>query len=345
MFKTGDMAYNMDDEDRRNMIADIQANFDSKLDGRGRNLLLSECPFCGHGGYKFGIFVAPDPKRFGSSHCFCCGKSFKTLADTLVGIGLADLVPQETTELNGSLDSVTEIEFDDEDEIDDSLVEVEMPDGYKRTMRNDYLKYRGYEPDDFHYFPAGTTRGMNYLFKNYVLFEIIDHGKIVGYVGRHTWDKEDIDEWNDTHRRQIRRYRNSEENGFAKLLYNYDSVIKGKTRCVILCEGVFDVIALTRKMELYDNADIVPVATFGKKISDVQMYKLQQKGVTQVVVGYDNDAREAISKVAGELETYFDTYIAAIPDGIGKDWDEMDAEEIYEVFANHLMTVREFNLG
>lgn len=339
------MAYELNDNDRQLIIADIQASYDAKLDGRGRNLLLSECPFCGHAGYKFGIFVAADPKKFGRSHCFCCGRSFQDLKGTLEALGLSELVPKETTELNGGDDSVTQLQFEDGDEIDDSLVEIEMPDGYKRTMRNDYLKYRGYEPDDYHYFPAGTTRGMNYLFKDYVLLEIIDHGRVVGYVGRHTWDKEDIDEWNDTHRRQIRRYRNSEENGFAKLLYNYDAVVRGKTRCVVLCEGVFDVIALTRKMELYDNADIVPVATFGKKISDVQMYKLQQKGVTQVVVGYDNDAKSAISKVSKDLEMYFDTYIAAIPDGIGKDWDEMDADEIYEVFANHLMTVREFNLG
>ena len=339
------MAYSISEEERRNIIADIQANFDSRLDGRGRNLLLSECPFCGHSGYKFGIFVASDPKKFGHSHCFYCGRSFKSLSDTLVALGLAELVPKDTVELAGDMDTVTAIEFDDNDEIDDSLVEIEMPDGYKRTVRNDYLKYRGYEPDDYHYFPAGTTRGMNYLFKDYVLFEILDHGRIVGYVGRHTWDKEDIDEWNDTHRRQIRRYRNSEDNGFARLLYNYDAVVCDRTKCVILCEGVFDVIALTRKMELYDKPDIVPVATFGKKISDVQMYKLQQKGVTQVVVGYDNDAKSAISKVAGELEMYFDTYIAAIPDGIGKDWDEMTADEIYEVFCERLLTVREFNLG
>ena len=45
-----------------------------------------------------------------------------------------------------------------------------------------------------------------------------------------------------------------------------------------------------------------------------------------------------------ELEKYFDVLIADIPDGVGKDWDEMDVEDIYDVFAFNLKTIREFNL-
>ena len=113
---------------------------------------------------------------------------------------------------------------------------------------------------------------------------------------------------------------------------------------MILCEGPFDVVGLNRKLELYDNKSIVPVATFGKKISQEQMYKLQKKGVEQVVIGYDNDAKETTAKIAMELEKYFDVLIADIPDGVGKDWDEMDLEDIYDVFAFNLKTLREFNL-
>lgn len=92
------------------------------------------------------------------------------------------------------------------------------------------------------------------------------------------------------------RYRNSTENDFVKLLYNYDAVIEDETDTVIIVEGVFDAIALTRKLNLYDNSQIVVVATFGKKISDVQIYKLQSKGVKTVVVGYDGDAVESIKR-------------------------------------------------
>lgn len=77
------------------------------------------------------------------------------------------------------------------------------------------------------------------------------------------------------------RYRNSTENDFVKLLYNYDSIIEDETDTVILVEGVFDVIALTRKLNLYNNPSVAVVATFGKKISDTQIYKLQAKGFIQ----------------------------------------------------------------
>lgn len=157
--------------------------------------------------------------------------------------------------------------------------------------------------------------------------------------------KDEIEEFNETHRYKILRYKNSTENEFSKLLYNYDAIVPYETSTVILCEGAFDVIALNRKLELYDNPMVKPVATFGKKCSDVQMYKLQAKGVEQVVIGYDSDARETISKVAAQLEKYFDVLIADIPDGIGKDWDEMSVEDIYDVFANNLKTIAEFNLS
>lgn len=39
---------------------------------------------------------------------------------------------------------------------------------------------------------------------------------------------------------KILRYRNSTENDFSKLLYNYDAVRKDGTNTVILAEGVFD---------------------------------------------------------------------------------------------------------
>ena len=177
-----------------------------------------------------------------------------------------------------------------------------------------------------------------------------DGGKKVGFVGRSTLSKEEIERYNSSHHYKIMRYKNSEEsrdngNAFSKLLYNYDAIEDNVTRSVILCEGPFDVVGLNRKLELYDNKDIVPIATFGKKISNEQMFKLQAKGVEQVVIGYDNDAKETTAKIAMELDKYFDVLIADIPDGVGKDWDEMDVEDIYDVFAFGLKTICEFNLA
>lgn len=319
--------------------------FNGKLSGNKRQLCIAECPFCHHGGYKFAVYVGPDTKtkQFGMSNCFVCNTHFRTLSKTLEALGRKDLMPKGIEELDEDLGGDSLRLF--EDELDDELVEIEMPKGYKRCYKNRYLKYRGFNADDFEYFPCGTNRGVDLKYDGYVLLEIRDAGRLVGFVGRSTMSKEDIEEYNDTHRFKILRYKNSTQNEFTKLLYNYDAIVAGETTSVILCEGAFDVIALNRKLELYDNKDIVPICSFGKKISQVQMYKLQEKGIEQVVLGFDNDAKETTSQVANELDKYFDVLIADIPDGVGKDWDEMDFDDIYDIFANNLKTITEFNLS
>ena len=331
-------------EETRHMIADeLIADLHGRTDGRRANILVSECPVCHKKGYKFGIYIGPDKanKTFGSSHCFKCGVSFKGIEGTLKLLGREDLIPTQTADLGGKL--LTGISLYD-DELDDDLEEVEMPDGYKRCYSDKYLKSRGFTERDYEFFECGTNRAMDFRLKDYIIFPIIDNEKKVGYVSRYKYSKEYIDEYNETHRRKIRRYVNSTENEFGKLLYNYDSIIKYKTEVVILVEGVFDAIALTRKMELYDNERVAVVCTFGKKISQVQAYKLQVKAVPMVVVAYDADATESTGNVAITLDQYFDTYIADLSGCGGKDFDEMSELSIYEVFSKHLKTVREFNI-
>lgn len=326
------------------IVEDLQSSLSGKLDGSRKNLLVPICPFCGHAGYKYAIYIGSDisGKRFGMSNCFVCGTRFRTLKDTLKSIGREDLIPKETTELD---DVIVKDEFFN-DEIEDDVCEIVMPKGYKRCFASKYLKSRGWTADDYEYFPCGTTRGISREYNDYVLLEIRDDGLLVGFVGRSIMSKEEIDKYNERGRRKILRYKNSTENGFGKLLYNFDAVKRGYTKTVVLCEGPFDVVGLNRKLELYDNKEIVPLATFGKKISDIQIYKLQSKGVEQVVIGYDADerGREAIPEVASRLEKYFDVLIADIPQEVGKDWDEMSSDDAYKVFDEHLKTIREFNL-
>lgn len=331
---------------RLSIAEELRYDLNGKLDGSKRNILVPECPFCGHGGYKYGIYIGPDVgrKRFGMSNCYHCNRRLGKLRETLAALGREDLMPKETAELDDS----ESIEFSLDDEIDDELVEIQMPRGYKRCFRNAYLKSRGWNADDYEYFPVGTNRGFDREFDDYVILEVRDEGRTVGFVARNIMSKDEIETYNSRHHFKIRRYKNSDEkngNGFSKMLYNYDAIEPLVTHSVILCEGAFDVVGLNRKLELYENRSIVPVATFGKKISLEQMFKLQKKGVEQVVIGYDSDAKETTSRIALELERYFDVLIADIPDGVGKDWDEMDVEDIYDVFAFGLKTVREFNLS
>lgn len=332
-------------EIQRSISDELLYDLGGKLDGSRRNILVPNCPFCGHDGFKYGIYIGNNvgKKRFGMSNCYHCNRRFGSLKETLKALGREDLIPTETAEL----DDDTDISAMFDDEIDDDLVEITMPRGYKRCYKNAYLKSRGWITDDYEYFPVGTNRAIEREYQDYIILEVLDEGRRVGFVARSILSKEEIDSYNARHHYQIRRYKNSDErngNGFAKMLYNYDAIEPMVTHSVILCEGPFDVVGLNRKLELYDNKSIVPVATFGKKISQEQMFKLQKKGVEQIVIGYDNDAKETTSRIGMELEKYFDVLIADIPDGVGKDWDEMDIEDIYDVFAFNLKTIREFNL-
>lgn len=327
------------------LIRELTAHLHAHLDGSKTNLLVPVCPVCGKSGYKFGIYIGAETtrKKPFMSHCFKCGATTRTLNDLLKLIDRPDLRLDDVARFP----SAEELLLPEEEELDDELVPVEMPSGWKRCFRNPYLKERGLNADDFEYFPVGTTRGLNFKFDNYVVFPIIDEGETVGYVGRHTWPKEQIDQYNDRARwagkYEIRRYNNSNENNFVKLLYNYDSVVEDVTDTVIIVEGVFDVIALTRKLELYDNERVGVVATFGKKISDIQMYKLQRKGVKTIVLAYDSDAREATIKAAETLSEYFDVFITYL-NGKAKDFDEASFWEIFEAFNENLLTPREFVL-
>lgn len=341
------MAY-INRADKERIIHELEIEFHAKIDGGRKNLIFPVCPYCGHKGGKFGVYVGPETgkKRLFMAHCFSCGKTVKDTNQLLDDLGRPDLKIEETASFAPL--EIPEFFSIEQDEIDDDIVEVQMPEGWKRCYKNPYLKSRGFTFDDYDYFPVGTTRGMNFKFDDYVVFPIIDGGETVGYISRHTWSKDRIDAYNTRARLagkyEIRRYNNSTENDYVKLLYNYDSVIEDETDTVILCEGVFDVIALTRKLNLYDNHRIVPVCTFGKKVSDAQIYKLQSKGVRTIIIGYDGDACQAINKAAKKLNEYFDVLIAYIEDS-SQDFDSMDFWDIYDVFASSLKTPIEYNLN
>ncbi|MGL5690383.1 MAG: toprim domain-containing protein [Bacteroidales bacterium] len=333
------------------LIQELKVELKAKLDGSEKNLIAQNCPYCGKAG-KFGVYIGKETerKKLFSSNCFSCGKSHRDINSLLIDLGRPDLVFNQTADITSELETTTMFKLgDDEEEIDDELREIDLPEGYKRCFKNPYLKSRGFDFDDFDFFPCGTTRGCNFKFDDYIIFPIIDNDMVVGYVSRHTWSKDELNAHNKAAKKagkyQLLRYRNSNDadNDFVKLLYNYDNVIEDETDTVIIVEGIFDVIALTRKMNLYDNSRIVPVATFGKKISNIQIYKLQAKGVRNVVLAYDSDAVETIKKVSKELEEFFDVLIAD-PAAGGKDMDEMSTMEVYDTFAYDLKTPREYIL-
>lgn len=334
-------------KDTELIIKELTLQLSAMVDGSRKNLIC-DCPYCGKS-KKFGIYIGPSTpqKPLLASHCFSCGKSRRDINHLLMEIGRSDLVVTKTATLDEELNTDLLFPLEREDEVDDELSVVEMPEFYRRVFKHPYLKGRGFTMDDFEQFPVGSTRGLNWRYDNYVLFPVIDEGDVVGYVARHLWSKGIIDDHNRKAKRRgdytIRRFNNSTENSFAKLLYNYDTIIEGETHTVIVVEGIFDVVALTRKLDLYDRVDMAVVATFGKKISHIQIYKLQRKGVRSVIIAYDGDAVAAIKHIATELSKYFKVKVADIIES-EKDWDDLTAEEVEKIFSNGLKTAIAYKL-
>lgn len=338
---------NLSYQEQIELAEDLREAVGGRYDGSKKNILVNECPYCGKTGYKFGIYIgqARMKKRPFMSHCFSCGWSNRGLEGLLQKIGRMDLMPHQTTKLDEKIgvDSMFKVNVDDDPF--EEMSECKMPKTYLRKFNIKYLKDRGFTFKDFNYFEVGQTKRGNVQYKDYVIFPIYEDGVVVGYVSRHTWSKQKIDKYNDKTKYKILRYRNSTEeegNDFAHLIYNIDAVVEGETSTVILVEGIFDVIALTRKLNLYETNSIAVCATFGKQITDSKMEKLQRRGVEKIIVGYDGDASKYVVDAANTLDDYFDVLVADIDDE-EKDWDDLDVSEIIDIFANKLYTPIEYN--
>lgn len=338
---------NISEERKELLIRELCSELNGRLDGGHKNIVVPVCPFCGKKGGRFGIYVGPAEEKLFWAHCFRCGYTQKNPNKLFKDIGRPDLEIKEVASLELETEDEDEIDFMDDEEPETELEEVEMPKGWKRTFKNKYLKKRGFLMELYDKFPVGTTRGLNWQYDDYVIFQIIMNGKCVGYIGRNVMSKEEIDEHNERSRYQIRRYLNSTENDFSRLLFNYDSIIPGETRCVILTEGIFDTMRLVKMFELYDNPMIVPIATFGKSISEEQMELLQKRGITQVVVAYDMDdvGKKAITKTMAVLDPYFDVLALTLQTDGAKDIDECSWWELYDSFSYGLLEQAEFNLN
>lgn len=325
----------------RELIEDLVNAFKGKIDGGGKNIVC-DCPFCGKVG-KFGIYIGKEAGRkvkF-SSNCFSCQTRAKDLFHPLNQIGRLDLLPN---------DSVREIEvveidvLDDVVEIDYNLEEVTLPDGYIRVFENDYLlNERLLDDYSLEYFEFGISH--SFKFKNYIIIPVIEEEVCVGYVCRHIWDKKKLTRQNKQAKKEggyvIPRYKNSTENDFINLLYNIDNVQENSL--VIVVEGIFDVVALTEKLDLYDSDTCCVVATFGKKISEAQILKLQEKDVSDILLMYDPDAVEEIKMVSSQLDKYFNCMIVDIIFE-KKDADDLSGKELLSIFAENLVSVVDYSL-
>lgn len=206
------------------------------------------------------------------------------------------------------------------------LQSINMPLGYKRITQNDYLDSRGFIERDYNYWETGCV-SIGFL-KNYVIFPISLNGENKAYVAR-TFIK-DFEP----------RYKNSISE-FSSLIGGIDKFESCET--VILCEGKFDIINITRLLDLYDCNDLRSVCTFGAKVSPNQINLLKSKGVKQVIVLFDGDVIKKIKPIAFELSLYFDTKIGILEGSKDIDAGNCNLEQL-ELALGNLYSPLDFNL-
>lgn len=288
-----------------------------------------KCPFCGRD--KFGISFDSiyKGKKVSSYNCFSgkCGEK-GSLYKLLKHVGRLDLINIDRTfdtkkPIKSNL--VKEIE-----KIDCTTLIRKPPLGWKRIYQDEYLESRGFTIEQFKQYPVGLTK-LEPALRDYRVFLIKNDGEIKGYIGRTNKSKEWIEEYNNQHEKKYFKYRNSSNTPFEKLLFGYDEIIQGETQTLILVEGITDKFNIDRLLQLSEDNMMKCICTFGKKISSVQIEKIKNKRVSNIVLLYDNDAIKESKRYAMELTIHFKVKVGFIY--IDKDPGELNLNELAEVLS------------
>lgn len=288
---------------------------------------ICDCVFCGKPSH---MYINKRTQMFDCKKCGEYGSIYKLLKH----LDKLYLAGDKSVELTPTIKSIRQTLEDKIEEQTQDIPELpvkSMPAGWRICIGNKYLLGRNITTADCKRYKIGETRSM-FKYRDYILIPIYDNGEIRGYIGRYGAKKVPDGRL---------RYNNSLDTEFANLLYGYDDIICGETETVIIVEGVFDKIAVDRHLSLFDDNLVRCVCTFGKKISDIQIRKLIDKRISNVVLMYDYDALKEIKKYGLELNEYFNTLIGVCT--IKKDIDECNREEALQVFEN-LKPVRQFNV-
>lgn len=213
-----------------------------------------------------------------------------------------------------------------------------LPIGFKRVYSDEYLINRRFTKDNFKRFIIGYT-DIKPSLEDYVIFAIEEDGKNKGYVARLNWTKDKCKTYEKETGKKIIRYRNDKGAKFSNLLYGFDEV-NNNTTTILLVEGVPDKVTLDNILELNLYDEIKCLATFGKKISKLQILKLlSKKNINKIILIFDYDAISEIKKFGSILSEFFEVYMTYT---IGGDINDSKIDDVLEMF-DRMKPPAEFN--
>lgn len=316
--------------------------------------IYGKCPFCGDE-TKFGLKFNHNRDSFKNHLSFNCFRGScqqkGTEWDLFKHFNVLYLLNQK--EFIGSHISLEENlgKFQEQPPLITNVINRNPPIGWNRIFSHQYLIDRGWTNFEFNKYYVGVTNIYNPLI-DYIVFLVIEEGENKGYIARSTKSSQ----WIDDHNREVKLYNKtvpvsqrkafhpkySNEAGveFEKLLFGIDDIIIGKTKTIIIVEGIFDKFNVDRVLNLYNSFEVRCVCTFGKKISEVQAIKLKNKGIENILILYDPDAIDSSKQFGFELEKFFKVKISVHSE---KDPGEMNSSDFIYCINNAKSTIDFFS--
>lgn len=255
---------------------------------------LCSCPQCG----RFDKFGIKFKKSSGSVHCFHDDFS-ESIVKYLERIGRSDLVDSDgTVSIDFKINGV-----DKKMEEEKELVERSLPILFEEVLNNKYLNDRNFLLQHYKLFRPGYCRDPS--LDNYIIFQLFQFGKRVGWQARSRytkeWHKENLENYKKNLCSLKLRYKDAPGMDTSMILGGCDD-ITNKTKILILVEGVFDKSGIDKKLNLYSDESIRCCFTFGNKLSDGQVKVIKLfKSIELIYLLYDEGTMIQVKKIALEL--------------------------------------------
>lgn len=316
-------------------LKELLADYKPKLDF-SKNNLICDCPECGQREFSVSL---KDNHLFGCFRLNRCG--FKGNIYTLYKITGKGRKLYEDINIIKYEDKFKAVWNENKQNLDKTSVElpdIQKPIGFITVQSNEYLNSRGFNKKQYEMFKPGITVVDPQLKNDYIIFLIERASKIKGFIGRHIWNKSEIEKHNKLYfektgvKNKIKRYRNSTGTKFSHLLYGIEEITH-KTDTIILTEGIFDKFNIDRLLSIYEQNEIKVCCTFKCEVSDEQIFMLQSLGIKNIILLYDSDVLKQIKKNAIELEKYFNISVGYHYD-TKKDPGDWTDKEIDYVLSN-----------
>ena len=265
------------------------------------------CPFCNHHKPKLEINFQENDKGENAWHCWVCNKKGKSLVNLFKSLKVD---PDKIKELKPYINNVSTTDT----QVKSSI--LKLPKEFKPLLNisdNDivgkhalnYIKKRGITEDDILKYNIGYCEGGK--FNKMIILPSYDATGKLNYFTARNFDKT-----------STLKYKNPD---VSRNVIPFELFINWNTP-IILCEGMFDAIAIKR--------NVIPL--LGKNIQSNLMLKLVTSSVKKIYVALDRDAlKEALQFCEQLINEGKEVYLVDLD---GKDPSELGFRHFTELIQN-----------